>query len=116
MKANIDKSSKIRLCVIDSSCKIGIIAIELQGDGLEIKHEYWINTGLDFLNCMYISQKIYFSEYNNLYQISLAKSGSEEVNKTMLMKFESKIVAILEAGVNTKYMFLEDGLFYELNE
>ena len=108
--------------------------VQFSGESLEIKHECWINTGLDFVNCLFLSESIYFTEYGDLYSMSLdpltQDSGSthpeteglnssvdhDSFTKKKLMSFENKIVCILEAGENKKYVFLENGIFYELDD
>lgn len=120
MKASMFNSTKIRLSVIDSQCKIGIIAVQFSGESLEIKHECWIDTGLDFINCLFLADKLYFTEYGDLYSLNLENVGKaiekNKLEKERLMVFENKIVSILEVGPSKKYVFLENGIFYELDE
>ncbi len=104
---------------------MGVISIQFQGESLEIKHESWLNTDLDFIHCLFLNKKLYFTEYGDLYQVSFnnpvskvgKSSSSNPTNKIVkLAEYTSKIVCLLELTEGSKYVFLENGYFYEIEE
>lgn len=128
IKAYRESISRLKVAVVDSKSRIGLISIQFQGEALEIKHEGWVDTGLDFVGCLHLSGAIYATEYGSLHQISIQtaeKSSNGSPNdseqdklteRLTLADYDSKIVKIIEIGEEEIFYFVEDGKFCRLEQ